>query len=95
AFTPRPKVDSSVMQFRFHQQPLHDLADLKLFRRIVRVSFNQRRKTLRNSLRAVEEFRELVPRIKFDLTLRPEALSLDDFVRLYHEFEEADDERTY
>ncbi len=89
AFTPRPKVDSSVMQFRFPRQPQHEISDMKLFRKVVKVSFNQRRKTLRNSLGSVPEFKEQLNRIDFDLSLRPEALPLEEFIRLYHEFQEA------
>jgi 16S rRNA (adenine1518-N6/adenine1519-N6)-dimethyltransferase len=92
AFTPKPKVDSSVMQFRFPREPQNKISDMKLFRKIVKASFNQRRKTLRNSLRSIPEFAEQLDKIDFDLSLRPEALPLEEFIRLYHEFQEAGNE---
>jgi len=92
AFTPRPKVESTLVRFAFPAEPRYPLVDRRLFQRLVRVSFNQRRKTLRNSLKALPEFKPLLPRLEFDLSLRPEALALEDFIALYHEIEKVRDE---
>ncbi len=89
AFYPVPKVESSVVRFRFREQPLFHLERPRLFRQVVKVTFNQRRKQLRNSLGAVQEFRELLPRLKFDLTRRPEQLGVQDFYELYRQIAEA------
>ena len=59
----------------------HLECDENLFFRIVKAGFNQRRKTLRNSLRQI-----LPPGFTSDeLSLRPEQLSVEDFIRLTSE----------
>ena len=56
-------------------------ADIPLFERVVRDAFSQRRKTLRNGLkRVMQEFG--VSDLPVDLGLRPENLSLADYVNL-------------
>ena len=76
-FDPPPKVKSAVI--RLVRNGRERLAcDEKLFFRVVKMGFNQRRKTLRNALKA------LLPE-GFDnemMGLRPEQLSVDDFVAL-------------
>lgn len=83
AFNPPPKVDSIVLQFDPLAQPRVDPVDEVLFKQVVKGSFTQRRKTLRNSLRAggfnpddvnvALETAEIVP------TRRGETLTLDEF----------------
>ncbi|HCA41772.1 MAG TPA: ribosomal RNA small subunit methyltransferase A [Bacteroidetes bacterium] len=78
-FFPKPKVDSSVVSFDFKinvEEPVQP----ELFREVVRTSFNQRRKTLRNSLRKFFDDKNIdINLIKFDLSKRPEMLSINDF----------------
>ena len=77
-FSPPPKVQSGVVRLRRNQvQKLS--CDESLFFRVVKASFNQRRKTLRNSVRAA--FRLKREDYK-DFGLRPEQLSVDRFVEL-------------
>lgn len=74
-FFPRPDVTSSVVRFDLDVPTLG--VDDAYFRRVVRMAFNQRRKTLRNSLKAIGR---TVPE-QF-AGLRAEALTPDDFVTL-------------
>lgn len=78
-FDPPPKVDSGVLRLRRREQQGLD-CDEKLFRKLVKMAFNQRRKTLRNSLKAMG----LSDFIKEDAIFdqRPEQLSVADFVTL-------------
>ncbi|HPI67784.1 MAG TPA: 16S rRNA (adenine(1518)-N(6)/adenine(1519)-N(6))-dimethyltransferase RsmA [Bacteroidales bacterium] len=84
AFVPPPKVKSGVIRLRRNTQEILD-CDEKLFFRVVKAGFNQRRKTLRNSLKAVFRLRnENHP----DLVLRPEQLSVKSFIELTRWVEE-------
>ncbi len=85
AFNPPPKVQSAVIRLTRNSRTSLG-CDEKLFRSIVKASFGQRRKTLRNSLKP------LIPASKKDgpasiltdpvFDLRPERLGVEDFVRL-------------
>ncbi len=78
AFNPPPKVKSAV--FRMKRNGVQSLGcDEKLFIQVVKTSFNQRRKTLRNSLKPILQGRVMVNDI---LNKRPEQLSVVDFVQL-------------
>jgi len=86
AFRPPPKVTSAVVRLRFHS-PAVDVGDTRVFERIVRGIFLQRRKTLANALRPVADSlgrpaAQLLERAGIDGRLRPEALTLGDIARL-------------
>jgi 16S rRNA (adenine1518-N6/adenine1519-N6)-dimethyltransferase len=86
AFRPPPKVTSAVVRLRF-RPPSVDVGDPKVFERIVRGMFLQRRKTVSNALRPVADSlghssAELLERARVDGRLRPEALTLDQIARL-------------
>jgi len=78
-FNPPPKVNSGVINLTKKNTQFLD-CDEKLFFKIVKTSFQQRRKTLRNSLKSFN----LPINIKEDAIFekRPEALSVDDFILL-------------
>lgn len=85
AFIPQPKVSGGVVRFcRNSRETLG--CDEELFVRIVKTTFNQRRKMLRHTLRPLlavadcEESRAFLSR--GDLCRRPEELSVDDFIGL-------------
>ncbi len=80
-FFPRPKVDSTLVAIQLLPESNRDIEDREFFHYLVRTAFNQRRKTLRNSLKKVIGERD-VPEI--DTGLRAEALSFQDFKTLYH-----------
>ena len=79
-FFPMPEVDSAVVQFKFKEQ-LPD-CDEKLFRSIVRSTFGQRRKTLRNGLKSMGFDDVVLNKVQFDLTKRPEELGVKEFLLL-------------
>lgn len=82
-FDPPPKVKSAVIRLtRNDRQELG--CDEKLFFQVVKTGFNQRRKTLRNSIRGL-----LPPGFESDyLSLRPEQLSVTDFLQLCAELQQ-------
>lgn len=86
AFRPPPKVISAVIRLRF-RAPTVDVGDPRVFERIVRGMFLQRRKTLANALRPVADSLgcdsgELLERAQVDGGLRPEALTVEQIARL-------------
>jgi 16S rRNA (adenine1518-N6/adenine1519-N6)-dimethyltransferase len=77
-FSPPPKVKSGVIRLRRNSIISLGCNEV-LFKRVVKACFNQRRKTLRNSVRAVFELNtEDYPLFH----LRPEQLSVDQFIDL-------------
>lgn len=79
AFNPPPKVQSAVIRLKRNSRT--DLnCDETLFRKVVKTSFSQRRKTLRNALKPIlpEGFDTSSP--LFDL--RAERLSVEDYIKL-------------
>ncbi|KOS07263.1 16S rRNA methyltransferase [Flavobacterium akiainvivens] len=78
-FNPPPKVKSGVLRLRRKENYTLPV-DEKLFFRVVKEAFNQRRKTLRNSLKAHLHTPELKADPVFDL--RPEQLSVEQFLEL-------------
>lgn len=79
-FDPPPKVKSAVIRLKRNARETLG-CDEKLFFNVVKTGFNQRRKTLRNSIRGL-----LPPGFDCEtLNLRPEQLSVDDFIKLCNE----------
>ncbi|SIT06695.1 dimethyladenosine transferase [Zobellia uliginosa] len=78
-FDPPPKVQSGVLRLVRKRDFTLD-CDEKLFFRVVKAAFNQRRKTIRNSLKAFDLSPELKGDTLFDQ--RPEQLSVNDFIAL-------------
>ena len=79
-FFPKPEVDSAVVRFAFKKQL--PLCDEKIFRSVVRSTFGQRRKTLRNGLKSMGFEDRALLSIQFDLTKRPEELGVEEFLYL-------------
>lgn len=80
-FTPAPKVDSAIVRLIPHKTIKNPVKDLKVLNTVCLTAFNQRRKTIRNS------FKKLIPldglqELGIDASLRPENLSVDDFITL-------------
>ena len=83
-FNPPPKVRSAVVRLTRNQVERLD-CDERLFRRVVKTTFNQRRKTLRNNIRPLlgELGIDGETLLHDDLfSLRPEQLSVEDFINL-------------
>ena len=92
-FMPRPKVGSAVIRLTRHQNPPVTTLDDKLMFRLIRASFNQRRKTLSNSLKnsqelpySKEEVETAITECGLPLNIRGEALTLEQFARLSDAF---------
>lgn len=88
-FMPRPKVGSAVIRLKRHAQPVVNVSDEKLMFRLIRASFNQRRKTLANGLKNApdiplekEEIEAVITELGKPLTIRGEALTLEEFAAL-------------
>lgn len=83
AFVPRPKVDSAVIVLTPHTSPIVDVDDHEILRRVVKATFQQRRKHLANSLRgACPEADRALADANIDPQRRPETLTLAEFARL-------------
>lgn len=92
-FMPRPNVGSAVIKLTRHQENPVKVDDEKLMFRLIRASFNQRRKTLVNGLKnsselsfSKEEIEEAISKCGFPLTIRGEALTLEQFAELSNAF---------
>ncbi len=81
AFNPPPKVHSSVVRLTPWSEPPVEIEDEVHFSGLVAAAFSQRRKTLRNSLKAWVEA-EAFKNANIDPTRRAETLSLQEFARL-------------
>ncbi len=81
AFKPAPKVDSAIVRLVPHAVLPHPAKDHHLLERVVREAFNQRRKTLRNTLKALLDS-DAIEAAGVDGSLRPEQLDVAAFVRL-------------
>lgn len=93
-FMPRPKVGSAVIRLERYEQPPVQVKDEKLMFRLIRASFNQRRKTLVNGLKnspelhfSKEEIEQALVNCGLSLTVRGEALTLEQFAQLANAFE--------
>lgn len=78
-FNPPPKVDSGVLRLK-RKEGFELGCDEKLYFRLVKAAFGQRRKTIRNSLKTFDLSEELRATELFNL--RPEQLSVEDFIKL-------------
>ena len=85
SFRPVPKVDSCLLKLKLRKEMLLGEAEEKKLFRITRTAFNQRRKTLRNSLEGVvakDKLEHFFSAFHIDENTRPESLSLADFINL-------------
>lgn len=86
SFVPRPKVESTVVRLDILDEPFVNVKDEKLYFRIVRDSFNMRRKTLWNSLKELNLSAQIMEKCfeasGIDSKRRGETLSLEEFAKL-------------
>ena len=93
-FDPRPKVDSAVVVLEpFERRALEGDSEKQFFR-LVKQAFSQRRKTLLNSLAGIkglekEQLEELLNKQGIDPKRRAETLSVDEYINLSKELENA------
>lgn len=87
-FSPPPKVDSQILALTFRERPLFENVDTKVFFRVVRAGFSQRRKTLLNSLSGGLQLEKpvvtaLLERAGIEAGKRAQSLSLSQWYDLY------------
>ena len=94
-FIPRPNVGSAVIRLTRHKEMPVQVADPKLMFRLIRASFNQRRKTLQNGLNNApdvsftkEQIVAAIESLGVPATIRGEALDLQQFAQLANYFTE-------
>jgi 16S rRNA (adenine1518-N6/adenine1519-N6)-dimethyltransferase len=87
AFSPPPKVMSTLVSLEKRPEPLFAIRDENAFGRILRVAFAQRRKTLLNNLKSMPPAQDLLPeafrRLGLKETVRAEQLTIGQFVALF------------
>lgn len=88
-FIPRPNVGSAVIRLTRHQTPPVEVKDRELMFKLIRASFNQRRKTLLNGLNnspelsfGKEQIAAAIEQLGVPAAIRGEALTLEQFARL-------------
>ena len=88
-FMPRPKVGSAVIRLTRHEAPPVQVEQEEMMFKIIRASFNQRRKTLVNGLKnspeipySREEVLEALQKMGLPESIRGEALTLQEFAQL-------------
>ena len=87
AFSPKPKVDSSLLLF----YPKKNFAKIKNpnnLEKITRIFFNQRRKMLKKPFNQIfNGNQQILDKLKIDLTMRPQNINLDTYYKLVCEYE--------
>lgn len=94
-FMPRPAVGSAVINLVKHKEKRYDVKNEDMLFRIIRASFNQRRKTLQNGLNNAanlpytkQQIAEAIEKMGLPTAVRGEKLSLEQFVELSNILEE-------
>ena len=81
SFNPKPKIESSIIYLKTRAKTLTE--NTKLLEKIVKVSFSQRRKTLKNCLKSILS----QDQTEIDLSRRAEMLSIENFITLMKDYE--------
>ncbi len=84
-FNPIPEVDSCVVQLKLKKNHI-ELKDKKLFFRLIKIAFSQRRKNIGNSLTGIgmtkQEVKEMLEALSLDINLRAENLSINQYAQI-------------
>lgn len=88
-FLPKPNVDSIVIQMK-RKEVLESLTNEKFFFQLIRSSFQQKRKTLRNNLRSYDlvQIEEVLKKFNLDLNVRAEQIPIHVFVEIANSYKE-------
>jgi len=81
SFDPKPKIESAILYLKTRTNPLTE--NIKLLEKIVKVSFSQRRKTLKNCLKSTLS----QDQTEIDLSQRAEMLNIENFITLMKDYE--------
>jgi 16S rRNA (adenine1518-N6/adenine1519-N6)-dimethyltransferase len=92
AFYPSPKVDSAVLRLAPWRQLPHPANDTRVLGKVVNSAFQKRRKTLRNALKGIIS-EEGLTSLGIDSKIRPENLSLAEFVAISNSLPNTDTEQ--
>ena len=93
-FLPPPKVTSTVIRIELYDTPIYNVKSEKMLFKVIEGAFAQRRKTMVNSLASVfssiskSRIGELITELGFDINIRGERLSIQDFCALSDKFYE-------
>ena len=88
SFSPRPKIDSSLLLFT-PKENFFELRDPKNLERITRIFFSQRRKMLKKPFNQVfDNGKEVAEKFGIDLNLRPQNLEPEVYFKLVKEYED-------
>ena len=85
SFFPSPKIDSCFLSLKFREKPPVQVKDEAMLFKLIRTAFNQRRKTLRNSLASlmtISQLEDFFEQQGIDRNVRPEDLTLEQFACL-------------
>ncbi len=93
SFDPPPKVDSAIVRLSPYIELPHPAKSVETLQRVVREAFNMRRKTLRNTLKNLMDASQLEA-IGIDTSLRPEKLTLQEYVRIADAYYDQQQEQT-
>ena len=87
SFSPRPKIDSSLLYFS-PKPDFYKIKDPKNLEKITRIFFNHRRKMLKKPFNQLfNGDQSVLDRLKIDLNLRPQNLDFDTYYKLTSEYE--------
>ena len=87
SFSPRPKIDSSLLFFS-PKENFHKIKDPKNLEKITRIFFSQRRKMLKKPFNQLfNGNKKILEKLKIDLNLRPQNLDFDTYYKLTSEYE--------
>ena len=81
SFEPKPKIESAILYLKTRAKPLTE--NTKLLEKIVKISFSQRRKTLKNCLKSILNQEQT----EIDLSQRAEMLSVENYITLMNDYE--------
>jgi 16S rRNA (adenine1518-N6/adenine1519-N6)-dimethyltransferase len=87
SFSPKPKIDSSLLFFS-PKQNFHKINDPKNLEKVTRIFFSQRRKMLKKPFNQLfNGDKKIIDKLKIDLNLRPQNLDFDTYYKLTSEYE--------
>ncbi|MBD3165521.1 ribosomal RNA small subunit methyltransferase A [bacterium] len=81
SFKPAPKVDAGILYLKMAAEPLYPLPHWPTLKRLVKGTFNKRRKMLRNSMPGIPHIGPWQD-LDFDWTRRPQTVSAEEFARI-------------
>ncbi len=85
SFIPIPEVESSIVRLKIRNKKLVDVKNEKLFFEIIKTNFNQRRKTILNSLSGIigkEKLKNILKELNIEDSIRGESLTLEQYAEI-------------